>query len=97
MRRTILLLAWPALALADPPSFREPVIVQADGANIVVNLMADPFMVDWDGDGLNDLLVGQFAPAKVRFYKNVGTNRNPEFTFSNYLQADGADISVSYG
>ena len=54
-------------------------------------------MVDWDNDGLTDLLVGQFSPGKVSFYKNIGTNQNPEFTFSNYLQADGQDISVSAG
>jgi hypothetical protein len=97
MRWMALLLALPVVAQAELPSFHEPVILQADGSNIVVSLMADPFMVDWDGDGLNDLLVGQFYPGKVRFYKNIRTNQNPEFTFSNYLQADGADISVSYG
>ena len=97
MKYTILLLLVPVLAIAQLPSFKEPVIVQADGSDIDVGLIAEPFMVDWDGDGLTDLLVGQFSPGKVSFYKNIGTNQAPEFTFSNYLQADGADISVSAG
>ena len=87
----------PLLTFAQVPSFYEPVMVKADGSNIDVGLIAEPFMVDWDGDGLTDLLVGQFAPGKVSFYKNIGTNQEPEFTFSNYLQADGSDISVSAG
>ena len=85
------------LALAGVPSFLEPVKIQADGTDIEVNLMADPFMIDWDADGVTDLLVGQYVSGKVSFYKNTGTNQNPVFSFSNYLQADGSDISVSYG
>jgi len=90
----ILFLIIPLLAFADLPGFREPVIIQADGINIDVGVISDPFMVDWDVDGLNDLLVGQFSPGKVSFFKNIGTNQDPEFTFSYYLQADGADIAV---
>ena len=97
MRYISLLLVIPFLVSADIPQFHEPVIVQADGVNLDVGIMADPFMIDWDGDGLNDLLVGQFSPGKVGFYKNIGTSGNPVFTFSNFLQADGSDISVSWG
>ena len=85
----------PLLALSQVPSFYEPVMIQADGSDIDVGKNADPFMVDWDGDGLTDLLVGQFTPGKVRFYKNIGNNQEPVFTFSNYLQADGTDLTVS--
>ncbi|MCK5116868.1 MAG: hypothetical protein KAR44_09730 [Candidatus Aegiribacteria sp.] len=97
MRYIALLFIVPLLALADLPLFREPVIIEADGVNLDVGVMSDPFMVDWDVDGLVDLLVGQYSPGKVSFYKNIGTSGNPVFTFSNYLQADGSDIAVSYG
>ncbi len=97
MRYTALLLLLPLLALADLPLFHEPVILEADGVTLDVGVISDPFMVDWDGDGLDDLLVGQFSPGKVSFYKNIGTSGNPVFTFSNYLQADGVDIAVSAG
>lgn len=92
-----LLILLPLLVLADLPLFREPVMVQADGVILDVGIISDPFMIDWDGDGLDDLLVGQFVPGKVSFYKNIGTSGNPVFTFSNYLQADGVDIAVSAG
>ncbi len=97
MRFTALLLLIPLIVSADSPSFHEPFIVQADGVDIDVGYIADPFMVDWDGDGLSDLLVGQFYPGKVNFYKNIGTSQDPEFTFSHFLQADGSDIDVSAG
>jgi len=97
MRFVFLFLLVPLAAYASVPSFHEPVIVQADGVNIEVSLIADPFMADWNDDGLNDLLVGEFTMGKVSFFKNIGTNQSPSFTFSGYLQADGADISVSYG
>ncbi len=97
MRYIMLLILLPLISAADLPSFHEPVIIQADGVNLDVGLISDPFMVDWDSDGLKDLLVGQFSPGKVSFFRNIGTSQNPEFTFSNYLQADGTDISVSAG
>ncbi len=87
----------PVLLYSAVPSFREPITVQADGQDLSIGVIADPFMVDWDGDGLNDLIVGQFFPAKINFFKNIGTNENPVFTFSNFLTADGSDIELTYG
>ncbi len=68
-------------------------------------------IVDWDGDDKKDLIVGQFGPrlgnadtyektsgqAKIRFYKNTGTNKSPEFDSFTYLKADGNEILVGTG
>jgi len=91
------LLLVPLLVYSGVPSFQTPVKIQADGTDLVVDFISDPCMVDWDGDGINDLLVGQYTQGKVSFYKNTGTNEVPVFTFSYFLKADGADISLSYG
>jgi hypothetical protein len=40
---------------------------------------AAPLMTDFDGDGIPDLLVGQFGQGKLRIYKNVGTAKEPKF------------------
>lgn len=58
-----------------------------------------PCVVDWDGDGIQDLLGGYFYNGWVYFYKNVGTNSQPSFIQGNetLLQADGTTISVAYG
>jgi len=97
MRTLVLLLCAAGLVLGEVPGFHSPVQIQADGALLDVGVISDPFMTDWDGDGLHDLLVGQFYPGKVRLYRNVGTNAVPVFQFQGYLQADGSDIEVSAG
>lgn len=92
---TVFLLA--ALAYGALPQFAAPFKIQANGSDLTVSLISDPFMVDWDGDGLNDLIVGQFTEGKIRFYPNSGTNESPVFTAYTYLQADGVDITTTYG
>ena len=84
-------------AVPVPAQFDAPFIIQANGVNLVADIIADPVFTDWNGDGLNDLVIGQFTQGKVRFYPNSGTNQNPVFTGFSYLQADGADITCSYG
>lgn len=58
---------------------------------------ANPLVVDWNGDGLKDLMVGQYSGGKIRFYQNNDSNDSPVFDGYSYLQADGIDISVSSG
>jgi len=88
------LIVFTALASAQ---FDAPFIIQANGVNLVADIICDPVFTDWNGDGLNDLVIGQFSQGKIRFYPNSGTIQNPVFTTFSYLQADGADITCSYG
>ncbi len=55
-----------------------------------------PYAVDWNGDALVDLLVGEKtgSEGKLRVYLNQGTATSPIYTNYTYLQADGADLSV---
>ncbi len=98
-RLSFLLSILAAVASATTPVFDAPVAIEASGVAINVGYggNASPFVVDWNGDGKQDLLLGQFDGGKVRFYENVGTNFAPVFGDSAYLQADGADISLSSG
>lgn len=55
-----------------------PVRLEAAGKPIDTDIgHAAPFVVDWDGDGVKDLLVGQFGGGLLWIYKNEGTNTKP--------------------
>jgi hypothetical protein len=96
---TVLLIFCVSISYAATPQFDQPVKIQANGQDINVGYggNASPFMVDWDGDSKQDLLLGQYDGGKVRFYTNTGAHYAPTFGNFVYLQADGIDIQVSYG
>jgi hypothetical protein len=75
--------------------------VQADGADIAVPGYSVPSWVDWNSDGLKDLVVGQGGgtspQGKVRIYLNTGTPLQPAFSSFAYAQAGGADLVVTAG
>lgn len=48
-----------------------------------------PFLGDLDGDGLPDLLVGQFTEGKLRVYPNSGTRQSPRFDGYKWFKAGG--------
>jgi hypothetical protein len=54
---------------------------------------AGPWVADVDGDGVNDLVVGDFS-GLFRFYRNTGTNQKPRYARAVNLQAGGVDAKV---
>ena len=84
--------AWGAANLAAP--FR----VEANGKPIDMNEgCAAPFIMDFDGDGQFDLLLGQRGECKLRIYRNLGSNRAPRFGVSAWFKAGGVDASLPGG
>lgn len=95
----ILSMSFMLISYAETPVFDDPVYIEANGIPINVGYggNASPFVIDWDEDGKQDLLLGQFNLGRVRFYTNTGANYDPTFGDFVYLQADGVPVSVSYG
>lgn len=56
-----------------------PVRIEAAGKVIeTANGHAAPFVCDFDNDGVQDLLVGQFGNGILTIYHNEGTNAQPK-------------------
>lgn len=83
------------------PELAPPVRIEADGKPIAaVTGHAAPFVIDWDGDGVRDLVVGMFGNdggaqgGTARIYRNVGSNQAPRFAGSTPLLADGKPAAM---
>jgi len=72
-------------------------ITDSQGKPVDVGTYAAPLMVDWNGDGLDDLLAGQFEEGRIRFYPNTGTVGMPVFSDFQFLRDGGGILSVPYG
>jgi hypothetical protein len=81
---------------ASKPVFHKPVRLEAAGKVIDSGPQwahSGPCLHDVDGDGLRDLLVGDFS-GLFRLYRNVGTDREPKFAAGEPLMAGGAQAKV---
>jgi hypothetical protein len=65
-------------------------------ADIDIGSRATSTVVDWDSDGLKDLVVGALD-GRIHVYINEGTASEPDFLTETYVQADGSDLVVPTG
>lgn len=93
-----MMLLGTAAAALPAQQFEPPVRLLADGQPIDVDVgHAHPYVADFDGDGIRDLLVGQFGQGRLRIYKNLGTDRAPKFDKFDWFEAGGEIASVKAG
>ncbi|MEM7782782.1 MAG: hypothetical protein AAF939_18905 [Planctomycetota bacterium] len=70
-----------------------PLRLKADGEPIDIGLLsssahAGPCIADVDGDGVEDLFVGDF-PGYFWFFKNEGSNQQPQYVSKGKFQVEG--------
>ncbi len=83
---------------AVPYRFAPPVRVKAVDKPIDTDVgHAAPLVVDFDGDGKKDLLVGQFGDGILWCYKNVGTNAQPQYAAGVKFKAGQKEGRVPTG
>jgi hypothetical protein len=99
-------LVLPAVLMAQAASAAEkvadelepPVLLEAGGKPIDTEIgHAAPFVGDFDGDGVNDLLVGQFGNGELWVYHNAGTNDAPRLAAGAKFKEGSPDGRVPAG
>ena len=75
-----------------------PVRLEAAGKPIDTDIgHAAPFVCDFDGDGIKDLLVGQFGQGILWIYHNEGTNSEPKLAAGIKFKDGNEDGRVPSG
>ena len=85
-----------ALVLGD--DLAPPVRLEAAGRPIDTEAgHAAPFVCDWDGDGVQDLLVGQFGGGVLWIFRDEGTNAAPKLAAGVKFKQGAQDGVVPSG
>lgn len=83
-------------AKTGAPVFAEPVSVLQERADLYAGTLPSPTTVDWNGDGVLDILAGN-SEGFVLFFENIGSNDEPQFLPATRVQAGGRAIQVQAG
>jgi len=84
---------WPNLGTKMWPEFRYCRFVFSDQQPLDAGISAAPKVVDWDGDGLKDLLVGTHWN-RLLFYRNTGSNRERRLVYGGVVEIDGKPLEL---
>lgn len=83
-------------AAAQAADLTPPFRVEAAGTPISVDVgHAHARQHDVDGDGLRDLVIGQFGSGKCRIYRNTGSDAAPAFESFAWMMAGDQPASVA--
>jgi large repetitive protein len=80
------------IGTATEPKFASPLPLNLYPKSMAVD-RPSPYVVDWDGDGKRDMLIGTDA-GKVLFLRNTGTNAKPVFAAPEEIKLPGMETCI---
>lgn len=75
------------------PIYESPVSLKERSPNLYTGTLIVPNVVDWDYDGVLDIICGN-STGKIVFCKNVGTNKFPSYLPAIPLKANNLEIHI---
>lgn len=78
------------------PVFESPVYLRQKADCVKCGALSTPYSVDWDGDGLDDIVSGNSA-GNICFIRNLGGGANPVWDAPVLLRTDGRPIRIMAG
>ena len=81
------------------PVFHQPVYFQQEADTLKFGALATPFVVDWDGDGRDDILCGNTA-GNIAWFRNLGPGEDglPKWSAPQLLETpDGQPFRIMAG
>ena len=79
---------YPNRGTKTKPNYPYPKLMYtADGMPLDVGFSATPLVIDWDGDGIQDLVCGVEWNRAV-WYKNAGTDAAPKLVYRGLIRTD---------
>src|SRR5690606_2294959 len=77
----------------DAPKFLGCHLLFDEDGPIDTGWYAAPLVIDWDGDGLNDLLAGTSSNV-ILWWRTVGAAHEPKFAYRGFVQTDDGRLEV---
>jgi hypothetical protein len=104
---------WKNVGSRERPEYSYKGPLQSDGARLEVpqapveedkwdifkvDYYNQPWVGDWNGDGLPDLLTGGYTTGRIFYYRCTGRDENgiPELAYEGPLEAGGAPIDTGW-
>jgi len=78
------------------PIFHAPRLILMERGDLFAGTVASPNVVDWDGDDVLDIVVGN-SEGRLLFFKNNGTNEKPDFAMPEEVLSGGKPICFRPG
>ncbi|MGC3978072.1 MAG: VCBS repeat-containing protein [Paludibacteraceae bacterium] len=78
------------------PVFATPEYLKQKADNVKFGALSTPYSIDWDGDGLEDIICGNSA-GNIAFIKNLTGGNNPKWAEPVLLKTNNDEIRIMAG